>query len=153
MESIIQLQHTIKLSQVKIKLHQIKSESGLNDDDFEDLIMDFMNWSMKDGEEEIEIENPVVEDMTIKSFFSGEPKKPAPMDVLFINIHKPNPNRIYKYGTKGVSPAGWGEGIWIFRGFSYLNKKPVNKTFKGVDAKKDATNYARGVWNKYPDFQ
>tara|TARA_R110000787_G_scaffold72650_1_gene161970 strand:+ start:2206 stop:2646 length:441 start_codon:yes stop_codon:yes gene_type:complete len=144
MESITQLQKTIKLSQVKIKLHNIKLECDLENDDFEDLIMDFMGWDRED-EEEVELKKPddIVPPLPWTEYNA--------IDKLFVNKHKPTPNRKYKYGTKGVSPANWGDGsIWIFRGYSYLNKKPVNKHFKGVDARKDATNYGRGVWSKYP---
>ena len=65
MESITQLQKTIKLSQVKIKLHNIKLECDLENDDFEDLIMDFMGWDRED-EEEVDINLLQIENINME---------------------------------------------------------------------------------------
>lgn len=62
--------------------------------------------------------------------------------------HKPDPNRKYKHGQKGVAcKYSNGKERWSFTGFSYTFRK---KVYISVDSKNQACAYAKKVWGEYP---
>lgn len=61
--------------------------------------------------------------------------------------HKPDPNRKYKHGQKGVAcKIANGKERWSFTGYSYPSGK---KVYVSVDSKNQACAYAKKVWGDY----
>tara|TARA_R110001606_G_scaffold272235_1_gene420755 strand:+ start:59 stop:505 length:447 start_codon:yes stop_codon:yes gene_type:complete len=65
----------------------------------------------------------------------------------WIMKHKPDPNRKYKHGQKGVAcKIANGKERWSFTGYSYPSGK---KVYVSVDSKNQACAYAKKVWGDY----
>jgi hypothetical protein len=129
-KKIEELEDLIEIEREKIKNHKVAKQ-----------ITDQLDSLKKSYGEELTVN-------VILNYLDFEIKDEETEEEEWILKHKPDPNRNYKHGQKGVAcKFSNGKERWSFTGFSYTLRK---KVYKKLDSRNQACAYAKKVWSGYP---